>query len=84
MLLESKDNKKEQTQNIIAVFILIIIQSLKGLDRFNSLIVYFAAVLGIVKNKNRLRCKDKYLYMLAGFIYYVWVLFVEHTLLAAT
>jgi hypothetical protein len=63
---------------------LIIIQSLKGLDWFNSLIVYFAAVLGIVKNKNHLCYEDKYLYMLAGFMYCVQVLFIEHTLLAAT
>jgi hypothetical protein len=70
-LLESEDNKEEQTQNIIAVFILMIMQSLKGLNWFNSLIVYFAAVLGIVKDKNRLCYKDEYLYMLAGFIYYV-------------
>jgi hypothetical protein len=63
---------------------LIIIQSLKELNRFNSLIIYFAAVLGIVKNKNRLCYKNKYLYMLAGFIYYVQVLFVKYTLLAVT
>jgi hypothetical protein len=49
----------------------IIIQSLKGLNRFNSLIVHFTAVLGIIKDKNRLCYRDKYLYMLAGFIYYV-------------
>jgi hypothetical protein len=62
----------------------IIIQSLKRLDRFNSLIVHFVAVLGIVKDKNCLRYKNKYLYMLAGFMYYVQVLFVKHTLSAAT
>jgi hypothetical protein len=50
---------------------LIIIQSLKRLNWFNSLIVYFTAVLGIVKNKNCLCYKDKYLYILAGFIYCV-------------
>jgi hypothetical protein len=83
-LLKSKDNKEEQTQNIITVFMSIIIQSLKRLNRFNSSIVYFAAVLGIVKNKNRLRYKDKYLYILVSFIYYVQVLFVKHTLPAAT
>jgi hypothetical protein len=61
-----------------------IIQSLKRLNRFNSLIVYFAAVLRIVENKNRLYYKNKYSYMLASFIYYVQVLFVKHTLLTAT
>jgi hypothetical protein len=84
MLLKSEDNKEEQTQNIIAVFMLIIMQSLKRLDWFNSLIVYFAAVLGIVEDKNRLCYRDKYSYMLASFIYYVQVLFVKHTLLAIT
>jgi hypothetical protein len=63
---------------------LIIMQSLKGLDRFNSPIVYFVAVLGIIKDKNRLRHRDKYLYMLVGFMYYVRMLFVKHTLLATT
>jgi hypothetical protein len=62
----------------------IVIQSLKELNRFNSLIVYFAAVLEIVENKNRLYYGDKYSYMLAGFIYCVRVLFVKHTLSAAT
>jgi hypothetical protein len=63
---------------------LIIIQSLKRLDWFNSPIVYFATVLGIVKDKNRLCYKDKYSYILASFMYYIQVLFVKHTLLAAT
>jgi hypothetical protein len=63
---------------------LIVIQSLKGLNWFNSLIVHFTAVLGIVKDKNRLCYKNEYSYMLAGFIYYVQVLFVKHTLSAAT
>jgi hypothetical protein len=84
MSLKSEDNKKKQTQNIIAVFMSIVIQSLKGLDRFNSPIVHFAAVLRIVKDKNCLRHKNKYSYMLAGFMYYVRVLFIKHTLPAAT
>ena len=61
-----------------------ILQSLKGLDRFNSPMIHFAAVLGIVKEENCLQCGNKYLYMLAGFMYCIRVLFVEHALLAAT
>jgi hypothetical protein len=63
---------------------LIIMQSLKGLNWFNSPIVYFAVVLRIVKDKNCLRRKDKYLYILASFMYCVRVLFVKHILLVTT
>jgi hypothetical protein len=82
--LESGGNEEKQTQNIMAVFMSIILQSLNGLDRFNSPIVHFAAVLGIVENKKRLYRRNKYSYMLAGFIYCVRVLFIEHTLPVAT
>ncbi|PVH68411.1 hypothetical protein DL98DRAFT_441263 [Cadophora sp. DSE1049] len=61
-----------------------ILQSLKSYNRFNSPIIYFTAVLGIVENENRLKRSNKYLYILAGFIYYVRVLFVKYTLPAAT
>jgi hypothetical protein len=82
--LESGDDQEEQTQNMMAVFMSMIMQSLKGLDRFDSPIIHFAAVLGIVEDENRLRRGDEYSYMLAGFMYCVRVLFVEHTLPAAT
>lgn len=82
--LESGDNKEKQTQNMMAVFMSMIVQSLKGLDRFDSPMVHFAAVLGIVEDENRLCRGDKYSYMLAGFMYCVQVLFVKHTLPAAT
>lgn len=62
----------------------VIIQSLKGRDRFNSPMIHFAAVWGIAKDKNRLRRSGKYSYMLAGFMYCVRNLFVEYILLAAT
>src|SRR6202035_1471903 len=67
-----------------ALIMSMIIQSLKGCDRFDRPIIHFAAVLGIVEDENRLRRGDEYLYMLAGFMYCVRVLFVEYTLLVAT
>ncbi|PVH71204.1 hypothetical protein DL98DRAFT_435588 [Cadophora sp. DSE1049] len=67
-----------------ALIISIILQSLKGYDRFNSFIIYFTAVLGIIENENRLKRGNKYLYILARFIYCVRVLFVKYTLLATT
>ncbi|KAH7383392.1 hypothetical protein BKA64DRAFT_582164, partial [Cadophora sp. MPI-SDFR-AT-0126] len=57
---------------------------LKGYDRFDSPMVYFAAVLGIVEDENHLRRGDKYSYILARFMYCVRILFVEYILLAAT
>ncbi|PVH75565.1 hypothetical protein DL98DRAFT_350350, partial [Cadophora sp. DSE1049] len=51
---------------------------------FDNLIIHFTAVLGIVKDENRLKRSNEYLYMLARFIYYVRVLFVEYILPAAT
>ncbi|KAH8749811.1 hypothetical protein BGZ57DRAFT_715841, partial [Hyaloscypha finlandica] len=53
---------------------------------FDSPMTYFAAVLGIVEDENRLRRNSEYSYMLANvrFIYGIRVLFVEYTLLAAT
>lgn len=61
-----------------------IIQSLKGYNRFDSPIIHFAAVLGIVEEENRLRRGDEYSYILARFIYCIRVLFVEYTLPVAT
>ncbi|PVH68300.1 hypothetical protein DL98DRAFT_441476 [Cadophora sp. DSE1049] len=61
-----------------------ILQSLKSYNRFDSPIIHFTAVLSIVENENRLKRSNKYLYMLARFIYYVRVLFVKYTLPAAT
>jgi hypothetical protein len=48
-LLRAKEDEKTQIEKIIALSILFILQSLKGFDQFNSLIVYFAAILGINK-----------------------------------
>ena len=54
------------------------------MDRFDSPMIHFAAVLGIVEEENRLRRGDEYSYMLAGFMYCIRVLLVEHALPAAT
>jgi hypothetical protein len=67
-----------------ALMMSMIMQSLKGCDRFDSPMIHFAAVLGIIEDENRLRRSDEYSYMLAGFMYCVRVLFVEYTLPAAT
>ena len=58
-----------------------ILQSLKGYNRFKSLIIHFATILRIIEDENRLRQGDKYLYILASFIYCIQVLFVEYILL---
>ncbi|KAH6689247.1 hypothetical protein BKA61DRAFT_500596, partial [Leptodontidium sp. MPI-SDFR-AT-0119] len=51
---------------------------------FDSPMIHFAAVLGIIEDENRLRRSDEYLYILVGFMYCVRVLFVEYILLVAT
>jgi hypothetical protein len=66
-----------------ALMMSMILQSLKGRNRFDSPIIHFAAVLSIIEDENRLRRSDEYLYMLAGFMYCVRVLFIEYTLPAA-
>ena len=56
---------------MLALSISMIMQSLKGLDRFESPLIHFSAVLGIIEDENRLRRGDEYSYMLAGFMYCV-------------
>ena len=82
--LESGGDEDSQVQNMSALMMSMIMQSLKGHDRFDSPMIHFAAVLGIVEGGNRLRRGDEYLHMLAGFMYCDRVLFVEYTLPAAT
>jgi superfamily II DNA helicase RecQ len=82
--LESGEDEETQMEKMNAVLMSMILQSLKGHDRFESPILHFAAVLGIVEDENRLRRGDEYSYMLAGFMYCVRVLFVEYALPAAT
>jgi hypothetical protein len=45
--------------------------------------VYFAAILGIDEEGVRLRKGKEYSFIIASFLYYIRVLFVEHTLPAA-
>ncbi|KFZ19433.1 hypothetical protein V501_00662, partial [Pseudogymnoascus sp. VKM F-4519 (FW-2642)] len=82
--LVSGEDDETQVQKMSALMMSMILQSLKGLDRFDSPMIHFAAVLGIVEEENRLRRGDEYSYMLAGFMYCIRVLFVEHALPAAT
>lgn len=46
-------------------------------------LIQFLAVLGIDSDMARLRTAKNYLYMLAGMVYYVWVIALE-TLLPAS
>ncbi|KFY97708.1 hypothetical protein V500_01952, partial [Pseudogymnoascus sp. VKM F-4518 (FW-2643)] len=82
--LGSGEDDESQVQKMSALIMSMIIQSLKGLDRFDSPMIHFAAVLGIVEEENRLQRGDEYSYMLTGFMYCIRVLFVEYALLAAT
>jgi hypothetical protein len=78
--LEAKESEATQLRKMIALSISFIIQSLKGFDRFYSPMVHFAVVMGIDEDGNRLYRGDEYSFKLAGFIYCIRVLFVEHTL----
>jgi hypothetical protein len=51
---------------------------------FSSGLVHFLAVLGIDSDTNRLRTAKNYLYMLAGVVYCMRVLSVEHLLPSAS
>jgi hypothetical protein len=64
--------------------VLFILQSIKGLDKFTSVIVHFAAVIGINNKGTKLLLGNKCLFKFAGFIYYIWVLFLKHVLLTPT
>ncbi|ELR06954.1 hypothetical protein GMDG_08188 [Pseudogymnoascus destructans 20631-21] len=82
--LVSGEDDETQVQKMSALMMSMILQSLKGFDRFDSPMIHFAAVLGIVEDEKRLRRGDEYSYMLAEFMYCIRVLFVEHALPAAT
>jgi hypothetical protein len=58
--------------------------TLTGNKPFSSGLVYFVAVLGIDSDTNRLRTAKNYSYMLAGVVYYMRVLSVEHLLSSAS
>jgi hypothetical protein len=83
-LLQAKEDKEELVRKMTALSVSFILQSLKGFDQFDSLIVHFAAVLGINKEGAWLRKGKECSFVIAGFLYCIWVLFVKHTLLAVT
>ena len=56
--LRLKEEEKEQAQKMMALSVSFILQSLKGVDQFDSPMVHFAAVLGIDEEAIRLR-KDE-------------------------
>ena len=68
----------------MALSVLFILQSLKGFDQFDSPMVHFTAVLGIDEEGVRLRKGEESSFIMAGFLYYIRVLFVEYTLPAIT
>jgi superfamily II DNA helicase RecQ len=82
--LNVEEDESVQVSKMQAFVMSTIIQNLKGKDRFESPLVHFAAVLGIVEDENRLRRGDEYSYMLAGMMYCIRVLFVEDALPSAT
>ena len=82
--LRAKEDEEEQVGKMTALSISFIFQSLKGFDQFDSPIVHFAAVLGIDEEGAQLRKGEECSFVMARFLYYIRVLFVEHTLLAAT
>ena len=82
--LQAKEDEKTQVGKMITLSISFILQSLKGFDQFDSPMVHFAAVLGIDEEGVRLRKGEECSFIMAGFLYCIRVLFVEHTLPAAT
>lgn len=82
--LEAGEDDDTQVSKMSALMMSMIMQSLKGRDLFDSPMIHFATVLGIVEDENRLRRGEEYSYMLAGFMYCIRVLFVEDALPAAT
>ena len=78
--LDNKEGEQLQTQKMMALSASFIFQSIKGLDRFSSVMVHFAAVMGISDEGTNLLLGDKCSFKFAGFIYCIRVLFLEHVL----
>ena len=78
--LDNKEGEETQTQKIMAMSVSFIFQSIKGLDHFDSVMVYFGAVIGINKEGTNLLLGDWCSFKFAGFIYCIRVLFLEHVL----
>ena len=56
-----------------------IFQSIKGMDRFDSVMVHFGAVMGINEEGSTLMLGDRCSFKFAGFIYCIRVLFLEQS-----
>lgn len=83
-LLQAKKDKKIQVEKMIVLSVLFILQSLKEHNQFTSLIIHFAAVLDIDKEDIWLYKSKKCLFIIAGFLYCIQVLFIKYMLPAAT
>ena len=82
--LRIKEDEKAQVEKMMALSVSFILQSLKGFNQFDSPMVHFAAVLGIDEEGVRLRKGEESSFIMASFLYYIRVLFVEYTLPAVT
>ena len=78
--LDAKEGEDIQSQKMMALSVSFIFQSIKGLDRFDSVMVHFAAVMGISDEGTNLLLGDRCSFKFAGFIYCIRVLFLEHVL----
>jgi hypothetical protein len=78
--LRIKEDEEMQVIKIMVLSVSFILQSLKGFDQFYSPMVHFAAVLGIDEEGVRLRKGEECSFIMAGFLYYIRVLFIEYTL----
>jgi hypothetical protein len=78
--LDTKEGKETQIRKMIAMSVLFIFQSIKGLDRFDSVMVHFGAVMGINEEGTNLMLGDRCLFKFAGFIYCIYILFLEYVL----
>jgi hypothetical protein len=78
--LDTKEGEETQTRKMMALSGSLIFQSIKGLDRFDSAMVHFGAVLGINEEGTNLLLGDRCSFKFAGFIYCIRVLFLEHVL----
>jgi superfamily II DNA or RNA helicase len=78
--LEAKEDEYLQRKKMMALSVSFIMQSIKGLDKFTSVMVHFAAVMGINDEGTMLLLGDHCSFKFAGFIYCIRVLFLEHVL----
>ena len=56
--LEAKEDQHTQTQKMMALAVSFIMQNIKGLDKFTSVMVHFAAVMGINDEETKLLLGD--------------------------